>query len=231
MPCAPGTPDFGDEDLLSTPNCADSWSLKHRFICKPHDLAVGLARQIALKGVKPLRWVVKLNQGFSGKGNACLYIEGIQNTTYRDIISGQELAGKDLVHAMANDIEKEFPNMKYQCTYNSWHGDSTHVGFAEQMSRLGAIAEAFVEGETVTSPSVQAIIDPLFVGKQHVNILSTHEQVRGILYAIKHRYSYIIYILTWDALQTFGRFSAVKYILDALIQLPSLIALKLLNIQ
>jgi len=62
VPCAPGTPDFGDEDLLSVPDCVDSWSLRHRFICKPRDLAIGLARQIT-NGVKPAKWVVKLNQG------------------------------------------------------------------------------------------------------------------------------------------------------------------------
>ena len=176
VPCAPGTPDFGDEDLLSVPDCVDTWSLRHRFICKPRDLAIGLARQIT-KGVKPAKWVVKLNQGFSGKGNACLQIQAIQNSTYRDSVSGHELTGSILVNAMADDIEKEFPNMEFECTCNSWNASSTNASFVEQMSRLGVIAEAFMEGEKVTSPSVQAVIDPNIVGKHRVEILSTHEQV------------------------------------------------------
>lgn len=119
---------------------------------------------------------MKLNQGFSGKGNACLKIQVIQNRTYRDSVSGHKLTGIVLVNAMADDIEKEFPNMKFECTCNSWNGSTTNASFVEQMSRLGVIAEAFMEGEMVTSPSVQAVIDPNIVGHR-VEILSTHEQV------------------------------------------------------
>jgi len=116
-------------------------------------------------------------QGFSGKGNACLEIQAIQNRTYIDSVSGHELTGSVLVNAMADDIEKEFPNMKFECTCNSWKGSTTNACFVEQMSRLGVIAEVFVEGDKVTSPSVQAVIDPNIVGKHRVEILSTHEQV------------------------------------------------------
>ena len=182
MPYSPGTPDYGDEDLLSVPSNGTIWSLNHRFICKPRNLAVGLARQIALKNVKPKKWVVKLNQGFSGKGNACFDIQMIQNKVYKDA-SGCLLSGDALVNTIADDIEQEFPNMKFECTHNTWcnHnawcGDSSKPSFVDQMSRLGVIAEALVEGSILSSPSVQAVIDPDIV----IDVLSTHEQVSNSL--------------------------------------------------
>ena len=178
VPCSPGTPDFGDEDLLSVPNSGNTWSLNHRFICEPRSLAIGIARQIVLKNVKPKKWVVKLNQGFSGRGNASLDIQDIQNKVYEDSF-GKVLVGDTLVRVMANDIERAFSKMKFVCSDNSWHGDRRHIGFVDQVARLGVIAEAFVEGMIVTSPSVQAIIDPDMNNECQVKILSTHEQVSG----------------------------------------------------
>eukprot|EP00557_Chaetoceros_sp_GSL56_P007816 CAMPEP_0176505614 /NCGR_PEP_ID=MMETSP0200_2-20121128/16594_1 /TAXON_ID=947934 /ORGANISM="Chaetoceros sp., Strain GSL56" /LENGTH=675 /DNA_ID=CAMNT_0017905191 /DNA_START=290 /DNA_END=2320 /DNA_ORIENTATION=- len=176
VPCAPGTPDIEDDDLLSTPQSGDSWSRNHRFICDPHNLAIGIARQIVLKNVKSSKWVVKLNQGFSGKGNACLNLEEILKKKYIDS-NGLPLYGNDLVNAVAQDIEMEFPNMNFECKTSSWKRDATHAGYAEQIPRLGVIAEAFIEGSVVTSPSVQAVIDPKLVGEHRIEILSTHEQV------------------------------------------------------
>ncbi len=172
VPCSHGCPDLGDDDLLTIPSRCETWSKNHKFICTPRDLAIGLARQIIYKNVKPKKWVVKLNQGFSGKGNASLFLDDVQNKVYPGII------GEDLINAMADDIEKEFLNMKYECCRMTWRGDGDHVGFAEQISRLGVIAEAFIDGCHVTSPSVQAIIDPNVTDEYNVDMLSTHEQVR-----------------------------------------------------
>lgn len=152
------------------PNNGFHWSENHAFICTPRNLAVGIARLIVYKKANPRKWVVKLNQGFSGKGNAFLDILSIQNKMYTDI-KGIPLEGFERVNAVANDIEKSFPSMKFVCKDLSW----TH--FVHQMSRLGAIAEAFVEGHCIASPSVQAVIDPDLEVGQRVQILSTHEQV------------------------------------------------------
>ena len=176
VPCSSGTPDFGDDDLLSFPKSGDSWSLNHRFICKPKDLAKGIARQIVYKNVRPRRWMVKLNQGFSGKGNASLSLETVQRKSYVNE-EGKPLTKDALVEATAEDIEKEFVNMKFECTKYTWDGDETHAGFVDQMARLGAIAEAFIEGYDITSPSVQLIIEPEGSENNRVVILSTHEQV------------------------------------------------------
>lgn len=174
VPCSRGCPDVGDEDLLSIPAQCENWSKNHRFICSPRNLSLGLARQIVLKNVRPKKWVVKLNQGFSGKGNACLSLEGIQNKNY------EEVFGDELIHMMADDIERELPNMKFECNRVSWHGDEEHVGYMQQISRLGVIAEAFVDGEDIASPSAQAVIDPDLAHGRIVDVLSTHEQVRSL---------------------------------------------------
>jgi hypothetical protein len=163
---------------LSTPHSGDSWSRNHRFICNPHNLAIGIARQIVLKNVKSRKWIVKLNQGFSGKGNACLNLQEILEKNYTDS-TGIPLLGNELVNAVAEDIKIEFPKMKFECKTSSWEGDALHTGYVEQIARLGVIAEAFVEGCMVTSPSVQAVIDPKLVGEHPIKILSTHEQVRS----------------------------------------------------
>ena len=67
-----GTPDLsaGDDDLLTYGALhgeEDShWAYHHRYIRSAKCLAIGLARQI-VRGVHPKKWVIKLNQGFSGE--------------------------------------------------------------------------------------------------------------------------------------------------------------------
>ena len=216
VPCSSGTPDFGDDDLLSFPKSGDSWSLNHRFICKPRDLAMGIARQIVYKNVRPRRWMVKLNQGFSGKGNASLSLETIQRKSYIDE-QGQPLTKDALVEATAKDIEKEFVNMKFECTKYTWNGDERHAGFVDQMARLGAIAEAFIEGYDIASPSVQLIIEPEGSENNRVTILSTHEQVSTSS-------DFSVQTVTYSDLSTSNRFWMAKFMWAALILLPNAIA-------
>ena len=191
MPCSPGTPDFDDDDLLRTPKNGHLWSMDHRFICKPTDLSLGIARQIILRDVTNTKWVIKLNQGFSGKGNASLDIETVQSKISRDS-NGKALMDdvNMMVYEIAVDIENKFPQMKFECGEISWCGDRNRASFIDQMSRLGAIAEAYIEGPCVASPSVQAVVDPALEGADRVKILSTHEQVRfnGIdfIYSYSH---------------------------------------------
>lgn len=53
-----GTKKYGDNDSF--------WSDNHLYIRSARELSIGIARQIAL-GVKPKKWMIKLNQGFSGE--------------------------------------------------------------------------------------------------------------------------------------------------------------------
>ena len=84
--------------------------------------------------------------------------------------NGHFLKGDAHVNAMANDIMTSFSRMQFVCDHLSWER------FVDQMARLEAIAEAFIEGHCAASPSVQAVIDPDLKGEHRVRILSTHEQ-------------------------------------------------------
>lgn len=65
-----GTPNLPmDNDLLSYGTKYGRkdafWSDNHCYIRSARELSIGIARQIAL-GVEPKKWMIKLNQGFSG---------------------------------------------------------------------------------------------------------------------------------------------------------------------
>jgi hypothetical protein len=184
IPMAPGCPGTLDTDLLSTPKSLETWSVNHKFICTPSDLSIGIARLMVLQNIKPKHWVVKLNQGFSGLGNAMLDLQKIQNKKYIDT-DGEEITGDRLIQALAKDIESELPKMKFQCSSKklSWLGTEGHLGFVEQIARLGVIAEVFLEGDEIRSPSAQLTIDPENSDPYKVEIISTHEQIlKGQIY-------------------------------------------------
>ena len=102
-----------------------------------------------------LRLVVKLNEGFSGEGNAILDLRPLGNP----INHPQRVAA----------ISQAFPNLSFQGHGETWTNFQTKIG------HLGAIVEAFVEGEGKQSPSVQGCITPIGT----VEILSTHDQILG----------------------------------------------------
>ncbi|MEL6938443.1 MAG: peptide ligase PGM1-related protein [Cyanobacteria bacterium J06598_1] len=105
------------------------------------------------------RIVIKLNEGFSGEGNALF-----------SLVELAEVApGKSERQVRANAIEAAFPQLGFQCDTESWES------FEQKIEELGAIAEAFIEGEEKYSPSVQGRVTPT----GEVEILSTHDQVLG----------------------------------------------------
>ncbi len=109
----------------------------------------------ALKDMYPWlrKAIIKLNDGFSGDGNAVL--------DYPDHISSRGLF--DWIHHHLD--KKIIPVAK----------DLSIATFLEKFQQMGGIVEAFVEGETKTSPSVQCRINPL----GEIDIISTHDQVLG----------------------------------------------------
>ena len=108
------------------------------------------ARQPHLK-----RLVVKLNEGFSGEGNAILDLRPL----------GDPSSHSERVRS----IIQSFPQMSFQGHREIW------TNFQGKIGHLGAIVEAFVEGEGKQSPSVQGCITPTGT----VEILSTHDQILG----------------------------------------------------
>jgi hypothetical protein len=105
------------------------------------------------------RIVVKLNEGFSGGGNALLDLRSLPEVAPDAAPSQQRSAA----------ISHQFEHLGFQCESETWEH------FNSRIPELGAIVEAFVEGEEKRSPSVQGYIAP--DGK--VEVLSTHDQILG----------------------------------------------------
>lgn len=105
------------------------------------------------------RMVIKLNQGFSGEGNALLDLRSLATVA----------PGSSSHRERINAIQRVLPDLRFQCVTETWEH------FLHKIEDLGAIAEAFIEGDQKRSPSVQGRITPL--GK--VEVLSTHDQILG----------------------------------------------------
>ena len=105
------------------------------------------------------RIVVKLNEGFSGEGNALLDLRSIQ----------EHIPTQDNEATTKAALRKQLGEMSFQGAGETW---ST---FSPRIPELGAIVEAFVEGEIKRSPSVQGYIRP----SGEVEIVSTHDQILG----------------------------------------------------
>ncbi|MGB3494924.1 MAG: peptide ligase PGM1-related protein [Elainellaceae cyanobacterium] len=105
------------------------------------------------------RIVIKLDEGFSGEGNALL-----------DLRPLYAVAPGESSHAQrAEAIYRSFEQLRFQAPCETW------ANFGSRIPELGAIAEAFVEGDEKRSPSVQGRVNP----NGEVEILSTHDQILG----------------------------------------------------
>jgi hypothetical protein len=109
----------------------------------------------ALKTADPAlrKAVVKINEGFSGEGNAVFAYDTLK-------------VGDGLAQAIQRLLPQRLKIVASNLSY---------AGFMEKFTAMEGVVEAFVEGRVVTSPSVQCRINPL--GK--VDVLSTHDQVLG----------------------------------------------------
>ncbi|MEO6167074.1 MAG: peptide ligase PGM1-related protein [Chitinophagales bacterium] len=98
--------------------------------------------------------VVKLNDGFSGDGNAI----------YR--YSADLKIDKDLEQQITKTFSAKFKTIA---------SDVSEQLFFEKMPEMGGIVEVFLEGEIKMSPSVQCVISPT----RQIEIVSTHDQLLG----------------------------------------------------
>lgn len=105
------------------------------------------------------RMVVKLNEGFSGQGNALLDLRPL-----RAVAPGQASSEE-----RREAIAQSFHRLSFQSDTETWDN------FSSKIPELGAIVEAFIEGEEKRSPSVQCRITPM----GEVEVLSTHDQILG----------------------------------------------------
>jgi PGM1 C-terminal domain len=121
-----------------------------------------LIREITLLLVrKPYlnKVVIKLNEGFSGEGNAILDVSGISGLFLGDLS----------LEKKQNLVAQIIHKAKVQGLGDTW------FTFCDRIPELGVIVEAFIEGEIKFSPSMQGYITPS--GK--VEIISTHDQILG----------------------------------------------------
>jgi hypothetical protein len=97
--------------------------------------------------------VVKLNDGFSGDGNA-IY-------SYPSFVLNESLE---------QNIEQSLPEY-----FKTVAADVSHEVFFRKFVEMGGIVEVFLEGELKMSPSVQCVISP----NKQIDIVSTHDQLLG----------------------------------------------------
>jgi hypothetical protein len=115
------------------------------------ELAEALAE---LKGRAPdlRRAVVKLNEGFSGEGNAVF--------DFAEAPPGPGLAAW---------VRARLSALAFEATAMDWET------YREKLRLMGGVVEAFLEGAEKRSPSAQYRIDPL----GGIEVISTHDQVLG----------------------------------------------------
>ncbi|MGA9278936.1 peptide ligase PGM1-related protein, partial [Ilumatobacter sp.] len=107
-----------------------------------------------LRRINPLQAhaVVKLDEGFSGEGNATFSFEGAPSTGVGDWVRRQ---------------------LPHRLTFEA-AGESLDP-FVAKFARMGGVVEAFVDGDEKRSPSVQCRINPI----GGVEVISTHDQILG----------------------------------------------------
>lgn len=106
------------------------------------------------------RVVVKINEGFSGEGNAIYKFRGLLDINPSLHSRAQALAAvrKDFAQA----LQMMAPNLPYE-------------SFIAKYRQMGGIVEEFLEGREKASPSVQTRLTPT----KEVQIISTHDQIMG----------------------------------------------------
>ena len=110
---------------------------------------------VSLKTTFPFlrKAVIKLNDGFSGDGNAVFCFEGAPQNN-------------DLKIWIKETLPKRLQIVAHDVAYKS---------FMEKFREMGGIVEAFICGELKACPSVQCRITPL----RETDIISTHDQTLG----------------------------------------------------
>ena len=117
-----------------------------------HDVAAALS---ALKQEQSslLRAVVKLNEGFSGDGNAVFSFD-------------EAPVHGDLTRWVADRLPSQ---LRFEAPEETWDR------YGAKFASMGGVVESFLEGTAVRSPSVQCRVDPL--GRQ--SVISSHDQLLG----------------------------------------------------
>lgn len=158
-----GIPLFGtDPDLFYEGTKSGGRKIfKESGVCLPYGFEDLKTRQDVVKAIAALKInkpalrkaVIKMNEGFSGEGNAIYYYPDFSTNSNieKDIDESISLH----LRIIAKDLSEEL--------------------FFEKIYEMGGIAEEFINSDEKTSPSVQCLINPL----GEVEVLSTHDQLLG----------------------------------------------------
>lgn len=97
------------------------------------------------------RGVIKLNDGFSGEGNAVIDLTGLSDE-----------------HNPVHEVEHRLTNgLQFEAKGETWDRYEAKLG------AMGGIVEAMIDAPVKASPSVQLRLDPL----GEIQLVSTHDQV------------------------------------------------------
>src|SRR5215210_4881067 len=110
---------------------------------------------VELKRRKPglRRAAIKLDEGFSGEGNAVFPYDGCPE-------------GMDLARWVRDELPRR---IRFEAEGETWER------YGRKFEEMGGIVECWLEGDEVRSPSVQCRINPL----GDATVVSTHDQVLG----------------------------------------------------
>lgn len=120
---------------------------------KNEDEIINALTELKLNNASLKKAVIKMNDGFSGEGNAIFSFEGLSEQA-------------ELKQWVADHLESKLKIVASDLSYKD---------FMFKFQHMQGIVEAFVEGDIKTSPSVQCRINPLGDSK----VISTHDQVVG----------------------------------------------------
>jgi len=124
----------------------------HERLRDEHDAAIAIAK-LRRDAPSLRRVVVKLEEGFSGEGNAVLDVHDAPDGSGLETWALEALRTRLRPEARAESIESYLANLR----------------------RMGGIAEAWIEGRDKRSPSVQLRVSAL----GELEIVSTHDQLLG----------------------------------------------------
>jgi hypothetical protein len=127
---------------------------------RPREVAEAIA-SLWQEHPRARRFIVKLNEGFSGEGNAIL---PLGRTLAR--VAPRRAPERARVDALHEALEK---SLRFMSPHESWSR------FASQLERFGGVVELLLEGRIKKSPSAQLRINP----RGELQAMSTHDQLLG----------------------------------------------------
>lgn len=105
--------------------------------------------------------VIKLNDGFSGEGNALYSLDALRAEQSKGTVSATR-ARQLVLDTLPRKVRLQAPDLTWE-------------QFLHKFGQLQGVVEAFVEGKNKKSPSVQLRLTPL----AEVEIISSHDQILG----------------------------------------------------